>query len=98
MANYAKYCETCQNKNRDKIREREKDSKQFTREYLRCCDTENYEEQKRKDLGRKRFAKERKEKETAAVASMDQNQESTSTPLSAFKHKQTKFRSSKKGR
>ena len=50
----------------------------------------------RKGLGRKRFAKERKEKETAAVASMDQNQESTGPPLSAFKHKQKKFRSLKK--
>ena len=50
----------------------------------------------RKDLGRKRFAKERKEKETAAVASMDQDQESTGPPLSAFKHKQKKFRSLKK--
>ena len=42
------------------------------------------------------MAKERREKETAAAASMDQNQESTNTPSSVFKHKQTKCRSLKK--
>ena len=40
--------------------------------------------------------KERREKETTAAASMGQNQESTTTPSSAFKHKQTKSRSLKK--
>ena len=33
-ANDAKYCKTYQNKNIGKIRKRDKDSKQFTREYL----------------------------------------------------------------
>ena len=42
------------------------------------------------------MAKERKGKETAEALSMDQNQESTSTPSSAFKHKQTKSCSLKK--
>ena len=87
-----KYCKTYRNKNIDKIRKRDKDRKQFTREYLKYCDTEKYEEQKSKNRERKRLAKERREKETAAAASMDQNQESTTTPSSAFKHKQTKSR------
>ena len=63
-----------------KIRKRHKDRKQFTREYLKYCDIEKYEEQKKKKkIGEKRFAKERSEKETAAAASMDRSQESTST-------------------
>ena len=69
---------------------------QFTREYLKYRDNERYEEQKSKDQERKRLAKERKEKETVEALSMDQNQESTSTPSSAFKHKQTKSCSLKK--
>ena len=87
-----KYCKTYRNKNIDKIRKRDKDRKQCTREYLKYCDTEKYEEQKSKNRERKRLAKEKREKETAAAASMDQNQESTTTPSSAFKHKQTKSR------
>ena len=82
---------TYRNKHIDKIREREtRIGQQFTREYLKYRDTERYEEQKSKDQERKRLAKERKEKETVEALSMDQNQESTSTPSSAFKHKQTK--------
>ena len=88
-ANNANYCKTHRNKIIYKIRKRDKDKKQFTKEYLKHCDTEKYEEQNRKDQERKGLAKERREKETAAAASMDQNQEPTSTPSSAFKHKQT---------
>ena len=36
---------------------RDKDRKQFTREYLKYWDTEKYEEQKREDHERKRLAK-----------------------------------------
>ena len=93
--NNAKYCKTYRNKNIYKIRKRDKDRKQFTREYLKYCDTEKYEEQKSKNRERKRLVKERREKETAAAASMDQNRESTTTSSSAFKHKQTKSRSLK---
>ena len=94
--NNAKYYKTYQKKNIHKIRKRDKDRKPFTSEYLIYCDTEKYEEQKRKDRERKILAKERREKETAAAAPMDQNQESTSAPSSAFKHKQTKLCSLKK--
>ena len=69
----------------DKIRKRNKDRKPFTREYLKYCDIEKYAEQKRKDRKRKRLAKEYREKETAAAASMGQKKESTSTPSSGFK-------------
>ena len=72
-ANNAKYCKTYRNKNIDKIKMRDKDRNQFTREYLKYCDTEKCEEQKKKDRERKRLAKERSKKETAAAASMDQN-------------------------
>ena len=92
--NNAKYFKTYRNKNIDKIRKRDQDRKQFSREYLKCRDTEKYEEQKRKDRELKRLANERKEKETSAT-SRDHNQESTSTPSSAFKRKQTKFLSLK---
>ena len=94
--NNSNYWKRYRNKNIDKIRKRDKDRKQFTREYLKYCDTEKYEEQKRKNRERERLTKDRSEKETAAAASMDQNQESTSTPSSAFKHKQTKFHSLKR--
>ena len=50
----------------------------------------------RKKILRKRLAKERRGKVTAAEGLLDQNQESTSTPSSAFKHKQTKFCSLKR--
>ena len=95
-ANNAEYFKTYRNKNINKIRKNDKDRKQFPREYLKYCYTEKYEEQKRKNQERKRLAKKRRKKETVAAASIDQNQESTSTPSSAFKHKQTKFRSLKK--
>ena len=77
-------------KTKTKIKlERDKDRKQFTREYLNNCDTEKYEEQQRKDQERKRLAKEGREIETVETPSIDQNQESTSTPSLAFKHKQS---------
>ena len=95
-ANNAKNWKTYRNKNIGKIRKRDKDRNQFTRKYLKYCDAEEYEEHNRKDRERKRLAKERWEKETAAAALMDQNHESTSTPSSAFRHKQTNFCSLKK--
>ena len=86
--NNAKYCKTYRNKNIDTIKRRDKDRKEFTGEYFKYCDTKKYEEQKRKDWERKKLAKEMR-KETVAVASTGQNQESTSTLSSAFKQKQS---------
>ena len=81
--NNAKYCKTCRNKSIDKVRKRDKDKMQFTKEAPKYCDIEKYEEQKSKDRERKRMAKERTEKE-AAAASMDQSQQSTAAPSSTF--------------
>ena len=91
-ANNAKYFKIYRNKNIDKIRKRDKDRKQFSREYLKCRDTEKYEEQKRKDRELKRLANERREKETTAATSRDHNQESTSTPSSASNANKKSFR------
>ena len=46
-ANTAKNCKAYRHKNIDKIKKRHKDRKQFTREYLKYCDTKIYKEQKR---------------------------------------------------
>ena len=94
-ANNEKYFKIYRNKNIDKIRKRDKDRKQFPREYRKCRDTEKYEEQKRKDRELKSLANERREKETTAATSRDHNQESTSAPSSAFKRKQKRFPSLK---
>ena len=59
-ANNAKYCMKYRNKNKETIREKDKERKRFEREYEKYCDEEKYEEKKRKDRERKSFAKERK--------------------------------------
>ena len=52
----------------DKISEREKNSIQFTREYLKYCDAEKYEEQKRS--GKKKICK-RKERKRDSCSSIN---------------------------
>ena len=95
--NNAKYCKTRRNKNIDKVRKRDKDKKQFTKEDPKYCDTEKYEEQKSKDRERKRMAKETTEK-GAAAASMDQSQESTNAPSLTFQTQTSKVSLFKKNR
>ena len=51
------YCNKYQNKNIDKISQKDKERKKFEREYVKYCDEEKYKKKKKKDSDRKRLAK-----------------------------------------
>ena len=58
----AEYCSKYQNKNIDKIREKDKERKKFEREYVKCCEEKKNEGQMRSNKDRERIAKKRKRK------------------------------------
>ena len=92
----AEYCSKYQNKNIDKIREKDKERKKFEREYVKYCDGKNYEGQMRSNRDRKRLAKKRKRKleqldQLSPVPTREKIEtEETEVPTSLFKHKATK--------
>ena len=57
MNKKAEYCNKYQNKNTDKISQKDKERKKFETEYVKYCDEKKYKEKKRKDSDRRRLAK-----------------------------------------
>ena len=92
----AEYCSKYQNKNIDKIREKDKERKKFEREYVKYCDGKKYEGQMSSNRDRKRLAKKRKRKleqidQLSPVPTREKIEtEETEVPTSLFKHKATK--------
>ena len=88
MNKNAEYCSKHRNKNIDKIRQKDKETKKFEKKYVKYCDEKKYEEKKGKGRERKRLAKKRK------LEQIDQPEtEETEAPTTSFKHKTTKDRS-----
>ena len=58
----AEYRSKYQNKNIDKIREKDKERKKFERKYVKYCEEKKYEGQMRSNKDRERIAKKRKRK------------------------------------
>ena len=90
-------CSKYQNKNVDKIRQKDKERKKFEREYVKYCNEKKYEQKKRKDRERKRLVKKRKleqiDQPSPAPTREEIETEETEAPTSSFKHKATKYRS-----